>query len=109
MADAAGMNRWYKHGNCADPNASYGKDFFFPDERIPADVEKAKAVCRTCPVKWECFAYGFLSGQEEGMWGGMLTTRFSMFIAFQGELPTPLSEESLADFLRKRSDEMHSK
>jgi WhiB family redox-sensing transcriptional regulator len=34
-----------------------------------AQIVKAKAVCRRCPVSQECLAWALASGQD-GIWGG---------------------------------------
>jgi WhiB family transcriptional regulator, redox-sensing transcriptional regulator len=45
-------------------------ELFFAES--PADVELAKALCRTCPLRSECLA-GALDRQEPwGVWGGEL-------------------------------------
>jgi len=45
-------------------------ELFFAES--PADVELAKALCRTCPLRLECLA-GALERQEPwGVWGGEL-------------------------------------
>jgi WhiB family redox-sensing transcriptional regulator len=32
---------------------------------------RAKVVCKTCPVRWECLAYALRYRVEHGVWGGM--------------------------------------
>ena len=45
-------------------------ELFFAE--LPADLELAKALCRTCPLRSECLA-GALDRQEPwGVWGGEL-------------------------------------
>ncbi|MGI8701906.1 MAG: WhiB family transcriptional regulator [Nocardioidaceae bacterium] len=52
------------------PCRSYDPELFFAES--PADVEMAKALCQTCPVREECLA-GALERQEPwGVWGGQL-------------------------------------
>jgi WhiB family transcriptional regulator, redox-sensing transcriptional regulator len=52
------------------PCRSNDPELFFAES--PADVELAKALCRTCPVRVECLA-GALDRQEPwGVWGGEL-------------------------------------
>ncbi len=36
-----------------------------------AQEYRAKAVCRTCPVRWECLAYALSHRVEHGIWGGL--------------------------------------
>lgn len=33
--------------------------------------EQAKAVCRRCPVRWECLTYALETRQRHGIWGGL--------------------------------------
>jgi WhiB family redox-sensing transcriptional regulator len=52
------------------PCRSNDPELFFAES--PADVELAKALCRTCPLRSECLA-GALDRQEPwGVWGGEL-------------------------------------
>ena len=37
----------------------------------PADVELAKALCRSCPVRAECLAEALDNEIEWGVWGGL--------------------------------------
>lgn len=49
-------------------------ELFFPlGDSGPAvdQVDKAKAVCRACPVMQECLSWALDTGQDFGVWGGM--------------------------------------
>lgn len=49
-------------------------ELFFPiGDAGPAvdQIERAKAICRTCPVMQECLSWALESGQDFGVWGGM--------------------------------------
>ncbi|TXH44371.1 MAG: WhiB family transcriptional regulator [Actinobacteria bacterium] len=53
---------------------THDPELFFPiGDAGPAvdQIEKAKAVCRTCPVMQECLAWALETGQDFGVWGGM--------------------------------------
>jgi WhiB family transcriptional regulator, redox-sensing transcriptional regulator len=56
---------WADLGSCVgrDP------DLFFPERG--ADTSRARALCRSCPVRSECLDYALQSGQKFGIWGGM--------------------------------------
>jgi WhiB family transcriptional regulator, redox-sensing transcriptional regulator len=60
---------WQRAAACrsADP------ELFFPvsySGRSLEQVERAKAVCRTCIVRRQCLQYA-IAANEEGVWGGM--------------------------------------
>jgi WhiB family redox-sensing transcriptional regulator len=41
---------------------------FFSDD--PADVARARSICRTCPVQAECLGYALAAEHDDGTWGG---------------------------------------
>jgi WhiB family redox-sensing transcriptional regulator len=45
-------------------------DLFFAE--MPADVEKAKELCRACPVRITCLATAMRRAEPWGVWGGEL-------------------------------------
>lgn len=45
-------------------------ELFFAES--PADVELAKSLCRTCPVRAECLAGALERREPWGVWGGEL-------------------------------------
>ncbi|MEU9338271.1 WhiB family transcriptional regulator [Streptomyces sp. NPDC048290] len=52
-------------------------DLFFPvGTSGPAafQTERAKAVCRTCPVREPCLRYALDEGEDSGVWGGASET-----------------------------------
>jgi WhiB family redox-sensing transcriptional regulator len=62
--------RWRGLAGCrtTDP------DLFFPvsvSGRSLAQVTEAKAICAACPVRPECLAFAFETGQIHGIWGGL--------------------------------------
>ena len=52
------------------PCRSNDPELFFAES--PADVELAKALCRTCPVMAECLAGAIDRHEPWGVWGGQL-------------------------------------
>ena len=52
------------------PCRSNDPELFFAES--PADVELAKALCRTCPVRSECLAGALDRREPWGVWGGEL-------------------------------------
>jgi WhiB family redox-sensing transcriptional regulator len=61
---------WRKFAAClsAEP------ELFFPAASAGLDdrqVERAKAVCKVCPVRRECLQFALATRQSHGVWGGM--------------------------------------
>ena len=52
------------------PCRSQDPELFFAES--PADVELAKALCRSCPVRAECLAGALERAEPWGVWGGEL-------------------------------------
>lgn len=52
------------------PCWSHDPDLFFADSA--ADVERAKQVCRGCPVRAQCLAGAIERREPWGVWGGEL-------------------------------------
>lgn len=69
---------WMRDASCA------GKaELFFSDER--EDRDEARALCRRCPVKTECFAYAKRAKDQHGVWGGRYANSIN-----RGEATRPL-------------------
>lgn len=61
---------WRKDAACIGEDP----ELFFPvGSTGPAleQVERAKAVCRVCPVSEKCLEWALASNQDAGVWGGM--------------------------------------
>jgi WhiB family redox-sensing transcriptional regulator len=57
---------WYDLAACSD-----NPDFEdFPSLKETKLIIQAKAVCRQCPVRKECWAEAYVRGETEGIWGG---------------------------------------
>jgi len=52
------------------PCRSYSPELFFAES--PADVEYAKSLCQSCPLKAECLAGALERSEPWGVWGGEL-------------------------------------
>jgi WhiB family transcriptional regulator, redox-sensing transcriptional regulator len=50
------------------PCWSSDPELFFADS--PADIERAKAICRDCPVRLRCLAGAIERREPWGVWGG---------------------------------------
>ncbi|MFI6316169.1 WhiB family transcriptional regulator [Nonomuraea sp. NPDC050556] len=60
---------WFGEAACLDEEP----ELFFPlTDRGPGHVqyERAKTVCRRCPVRAECLEFAVRTRQEHGVWGG---------------------------------------
>lgn len=66
---------WMDDGNCAKP--VFKTVDFFLEGRWPKGSrpyikarDRAKAVCRSCPVRETCLQYALEEGIRDGIWGG---------------------------------------
>jgi WhiB family transcriptional regulator, redox-sensing transcriptional regulator len=60
---------WRHHALCRDEDP----ELFFPigtTGPAAAQVDEAKAVCRSCSVVEDCLTWAIESGQDAGVWGG---------------------------------------
>ena len=55
------------------PCRSGDADLWFAE--APAELERAKALCQTCPIKAECLAGALRRGEPWGVWGGEIFER----------------------------------
>jgi WhiB family transcriptional regulator, redox-sensing transcriptional regulator len=63
---------WQLHGACRDVDSDV---FFHPDAERgharAARIERAKAICRTCPVLVQCRHHALTTEEPFGIWGGL--------------------------------------
>ncbi len=59
--------RWVSRAAC---NPMTG-DLFFREEKHEPVPTEAKRLCRMCPVREQCGEHALVTGEVEGMWGGM--------------------------------------
>lgn len=57
---------WREAAACADDT----EGLFFPDDGDIGAINRAKAVCESCPVADVCLSYAIETNQTEGIWGG---------------------------------------
>lgn len=55
---------WMSQGNCRQ----YDPSTFFPSDGV--GVDRARAICKTCPVIDNCLEYALDEHIEHGVWGG---------------------------------------
>ena len=60
----------YEHSGAAIPCRANDPELFFAE--LPADVERAKALCTGCPVRMACMAGALERREPWGVWGGEL-------------------------------------
>ena len=78
------------------PCRSSDADLWFAE--VPADLERAKALCGHCPIRAECLA-GALSREEPwGVWGGEIFERGAIV-----HRKRPRGRPSKADLARDRA------
>ncbi|HEV2768346.1 MAG TPA: WhiB family transcriptional regulator [Acidimicrobiales bacterium] len=62
------MDEWRNDASCR----STDPDLFFPvgtTGDAVSQIEAAKAVCRTCPVQFQCLEFALDTNQDAGVWG----------------------------------------
>lgn len=70
---------WHKRAECGKPQ--YDQEMFFGGDELPgkrrhrptmtmSEVQRAKAICNTCPVMLACQTYALEHHEEFGIWGG---------------------------------------
>ena len=63
-------DEWWGLAACRDAEP----EVFFPISATTASrdtVQRAKAVCTSCPVQSQCLRYALRHRQEQGIWGGL--------------------------------------
>jgi WhiB family redox-sensing transcriptional regulator len=61
---------WRDEAACTE----HDPEIFFPSGATgPAwqELERAKAICRRCPVRVDCLQWALDTGQAAGVWGGL--------------------------------------
>ena len=61
---------WRERAGCRDLDT----DLFFPvgeGAEAQVQIDAAKTVCASCPVRDECLAFALDTRQDAGVWGGM--------------------------------------
>ena len=61
---------WIERGACT----GHDPELFFPVGSTPLaieQVERAAAICHTCPVRDECLEWSLVTCQDAGVWGGL--------------------------------------
>ncbi len=65
-----GCMDWRFHALCLDEDP----ELFFPVGTAPPaleQVDRAKAICRRCPVQAQCLEWSLVTCQDAGVWGGL--------------------------------------
>ncbi|MGH3153983.1 MAG: WhiB family transcriptional regulator [Streptosporangiaceae bacterium] len=68
-AASYGGTSWRERSACRNRDP----EIFFPIGKTGmagADLQRAKAICGTCPVRPQCLAFALDSRQDYGVWGG---------------------------------------
>lgn len=63
---------WESQALCASANPRLSPEWWFSDK--PSDINRAKDICESCPVKGRCLSEARDRREEYGIWGGV---RFS--------------------------------
>lgn len=55
---------WRDKAACVGTNQAV----FFPED--VGDVNHAKSICKTCPVREDCLEFALTTNEDHGVWGG---------------------------------------
>lgn len=64
MENSMQTTEWMVQGNCRN----FPPAMFFPSDG--AGVERARAICASCPVATQCLEYALAEHIDHGVWGG---------------------------------------
>ncbi len=79
------LDSWQVRASCRGPQA----EVFFPPNRAERKEEKvareqrAKEICRSCPVRKLCLEYALRIKEPHGIWGGLNETERRQLIERQ--------------------------
>ena len=78
---------WQRRGRCLD----LPSEVFFPEDATRghrrANEERAKRICRDCPVVAECREHALRTPETYGIWGATTPRERAGSIAAQHDLP----------------------
>lgn len=77
------MLTWQEQGACRDLSPSQ-KSVFFPEKNRKRDVNKAKEICKKCPVRGLCLQFALSDEDIVGIWGGTTDQERSVMTALFG-------------------------
>ncbi len=63
------LDTWHEEAQPRRPMPCQGETELWFSER-PQELERAKAMCRLCPVRAACLAGALERGEPHGVWGG---------------------------------------
>ncbi|WP_326779675.1 WhiB family transcriptional regulator [Streptomyces longwoodensis] len=68
----AELDDWREQAVCREVDP----ETFFPEgHESRGDVQRAQAICFTCPVRIQCGQTAIRLGERNGIWGGMTQTQ----------------------------------
>jgi WhiB family redox-sensing transcriptional regulator len=59
------VGSWHDAAACAGLDG----ELFFPERGT--DTTAVRAVCASCPVRWECLEHALANREDHGIWGGL--------------------------------------
>lgn len=68
MVDSEREPDWRDEAACALPENQPYEDTFFSED--PTDIQSARNLCFTCPVRLDCLSYALDNSIIHGVWGG---------------------------------------
>jgi WhiB family redox-sensing transcriptional regulator len=58
-----------------------GNEIFFADPSFQkSEIAQAKAICKTCDVRWKCLEFAIKNDIMHGIWGGFTPTERNSYM-----------------------------
>lgn len=73
---------WMKQASCRDEQG----DLFFPHGSQTSKIEKAKEICRGCPVRLDCLKWALMTEATGGIFGGATDSERLMMVTIKPDL-----------------------
>ena len=65
------MDDWIEQAACR----AYPAEWWFPERGDMVALNRAKTICKSCPVQAECLAYALSFDTRDGVWGATSETQ----------------------------------
>jgi WhiB family redox-sensing transcriptional regulator len=67
-------------------------------------AKQAKAICRVCPVSYECLTFAFENDEQHGIWGGFTAKERKAIIREYGKIEVSELRKVVSIYVKQVSD-----